>query len=425
MSSPGAPHADVGALLERVVAEEYPRILAAVARSVGDLDLAEDALQDAIGAAIASWARSGPPEVPAAWLTTVARRRAIDVLRREGRRDELEARSATTDDGPAESHTGPLVDDQLRLMFVTCHPSLSADTQVTLTLRYVCGLRTDEIARLLLVEADTVTKRIRRARRKIRDARILLRVPPSHRLAERVHTVLDCLYLVFTEGYAATAGDAWVRIDLCAEAIRLTRAVVALDPTNPEPRALLALELLQHSRSSARQDQDGRAVLLAGQDRRRWDRDLIDEALQLLESLGPPEHLPRDAAIDALQAWIAAAHATAPSWELTDWSAIVACYDELLVRTGSPVVALNRAVAVSMVDGPRAALGELAQVDTESPLTRTHQWHLVHADLHERVGDDAAAAAAYRRALAMAGAEPERAHIASRLAALEQGPARD
>lgn len=418
------PQAEARELLDRVVREEYPMILAAVARSVGDLDLAEDALQDAIGAAIASWARSGPPEVPAAWLTTVARRRAIDVLRREGRRDELEARSAPVDDGPDELHTGPLVDDQLRLMFVTCHPSLTPDTQVTLTLRYVCGLRTEEIARLLLVEADTVTKRIRRARRKIRDARILLRVPPSHRLAERVRPVLDCLYLVFTEGYAATAGDAWMRVDLCAEAIRLTRAVAALDPTNPEPRALLALELLQHSRSSARQDQDGRAVLLAEQDRRRWDRDLIDEALQLLESLGPTEHLPRDAAVDALQARIAAAHATAPSWEQTDWSAIVACYDELLARTGSPVIALNRAVAVSMVDGPRAALDELAHVDGESPLTRTHQWHLVHADLHERSGDDAAAAAAYRRALAAAGTEPERAHIASRLAALEQGPAR-
>jgi RNA polymerase sigma-70 factor (ECF subfamily) len=212
--------AEARELLDRVVREEYPRILTAVARSVGDLDLAEDALQDAIGAAIASWARSGPPEVPAAWLTTVARRRAIDVLRREGRRDELEARSAPPHDEPVEPHTGPLVDDQLRLMLVTCHPSLTPDTQVTLTLRYVCGLRTEEIARLLLVEPDTVTKRIRRARRKIRDARILLRVPPAHRLAERVRPVLDCLYLVFTEGYAATTGDAWVRVDLCAEASR-------------------------------------------------------------------------------------------------------------------------------------------------------------------------------------------------------------
>jgi RNA polymerase sigma-70 factor (ECF subfamily) len=418
----GEPHAEARERLDRVVREEYPRILAAVARSVGDLDLAEDALQDTIGAAIASWARSGPPEVPAAWLTTAARRRAIDVLRREGRRGELEARSAAPEADVDAFHTGAMVDDQLRLMFVTCHPSLTPDTQVTLTLRFVCGLRTEEIARLLLVEPDSVTKRIRRGRRKIRDARILLRVPPPERLAERVHPVLDCLYLVFTEGYAATAGESWVRHDLCAEAIRLTRLVVELDPDNPEPRALLALELLQHSRAATRVDEAGRAVLLADQDRARWDRVHIDQALLLLEPLRERDDLHRHAAAYVLQARIAAAHATAPTWERTDWHSIADAYDQLHELTGSPVVGLNRAVATSMADGPAAALDLLQRLEADAALTRSHQWHLVHADLHERLGDHEAAAAAYHRALAVAGTSAEREHIAARLARLEREP---
>lgn len=427
----------VGQLLDRVVRDEYPRILAAVARSVGDLDLAEDAVQDAIGAAIAAWARSGPPEVPAAWLTTTARRRAIDVLRREGRRGELEARTAAgIDQGAASGDdeappTGPMVDDQLRLMFVTCHPSLTPDTQVTLTLRFVAGLRTDEIARLLLVEPDTVTKRIRRARTKMRDARILLRLPPPERLAERVHPVLDCLYLVFTEGYAATDGDALVRVDLCSEAIRLTRLVAELDPDNPEPRALLALQLLQHSRAATRVDDQGRPVLLADQDRTRWDRACITEAQQLLASMPSTEMLSteepsnraltRYAAAHLLQARIAAVHAGAPSWDRTDWPAIRSAYDELHTLTGSPVVGLNRVVAISMADGPAAALAAFAQLEPDDTLERSHQWHLVHADLCERLGEQDAAADSYRRALELARTTPERDHIAERLAAVASG----
>jgi RNA polymerase sigma-70 factor (ECF subfamily) len=419
----------VGQLLDRVVRDEYPRILAAVARSVGDLDLAEDAVQDAIGAAIASWARSGPPDVPAAWLTTAARRRAIDVLRREGRRGELEARTApiadhsdTADGGGGDVvPTGPMVDDQLRLMFVTCHPSLTPDTQVTLTLRFVAGLRTDEIARLLLVEPDTVTKRIRRARNKMRDARILLRLPPPERLAERVHPVLDCLYLVFTEGYAATDGDALVRVDLCSEAIRLTRLVAELDPDNPEPRALLALQLLQHSRAATRVDGQGRPVLLADQDRSRWDRACIDEAQQLLASMQSTRELSRYAAAHLLQARIAAVHAGAPSWERTDWAAIRVAYDELHTLTGSPVVGLNRVVAISMADGPAAALVAFEQLEPDDTLERSHQWHLVHADLCERLGKQDAAAGSYRRALELARTTPEREHIAERLAAVASG----
>lgn len=430
------PQVEVQELIDRVVREEYPRILATVARSVGDLDLAEDAVQDAIGSAIATWTRSGPPAVPGAWLTTAARNRAIDVLRREGRRVEVETRGTwgaaapgRTDEvepeADTETHVGPMVDDQLRLMFVTCHPSLTRETRVTLTLKYVCGLRTDEIARLLLVGEDTVTKRIRRARRKIREARILLRVPPPDRLGERVRSVLDCLYLVFTEGYAATGGDRLIRADLCAEAIRLTRLVVVLDPDNPEPRALLALELLQDSRAEARLDADGRPVVLADQDRSRWDRTEIAEALALIASVR--ESSDRSAATEVylLQADVAAAHALAPSWERTDWSAIRAAYDELYERTGSPVVGLNRVVATSMADGPAAALRRFQQLGPDDAVARTHQWHLVHADLLERLGDRTAAAEAYRRALDASMNEPERAHVVGRLALVDRPGARE
>jgi RNA polymerase sigma-70 factor (ECF subfamily) len=227
------PTAMTRRLIDRVHREEYPRIVASTARLTGDLGMAEDAVQDAFGAAIANWSRSGPPDNPGAWLTTVARNRAIDALRREGRRDELEAASGSPPSPPLAA--GAVVDDQLRLMFVTCHPSLSADTRVALTLKFVCGLRTPEIARVLLVGEDAVTKRIQRARRKIRDARIPMQIPPRERLGERVRWVLECLYLVFTEGYAATVGEQVVRAELCTEAIRLTRLVDAMDPNDPAP----------------------------------------------------------------------------------------------------------------------------------------------------------------------------------------------
>lgn len=401
-------------LLEHIYRDEYPRILAQVARQTGDLGLAEDAVQDAIGAAIASWGRSGPPANPGAWLTTVARRRAIDALRREGRRSDLETRSRPVEPEPPAA-VGPVVDDQLRLMFVTCHPSLTAETRTALTLKYVCGLRTHEIARVLLVGDDAVTKRIRRARRKIRDARIPMRVPAPERLGERLRSVLECLYLVFTEGYSATDGDRLVRVDLCAEAIRLTRLVVDLDPSNAASLSLLALELLQDSRSGARVDDDGRPVLLADQDRSRWDRDQIDEALDLLGRARGTSDRSASAQAYLLQATIAAEHAVAPTWQDTDWTRICSTYDELYELTGSPVVGLNRVVATSMAAGPRRALEQMDELTSDDRVVRTHQWHLVRADLLERLGEPDGAAREYRAALDTAMNDPERAFVARRL----------
>jgi RNA polymerase sigma-70 factor (ECF subfamily) len=401
-------------LLERIYRDEYPRILAQIARLTGDLGLAEDALQDAIGAAIASWSRSGAPANPGAWLTTVARRRAIDTLRREGRRSDLETRNRPVEPEPPEA-TGPVVDDQLRLMFVTCHPSLTPETRTALTLRYVCGLRTHEIARVLLVGDDAVTKRIRRARRKIRDARIPMRVPAPERLGERLRSVLECLYLVFTEGYSATDGERLVRVDLCAEAIRLTRLVVDLDPSNRAALSLLALELLQDSRSSTRSDGAGRPVLLADQDRARWDRDQIDEALGLLGRARATGDSSTSAQSYLLQATIAAEHAVAPTWERTDWPRICSAYDELYELTGSPVVGLNRVVATSMAVGPQRALVQMDALASDDRVVRTHQWHLVRADLLERLGEPDGAAREYRAALDTAMNDPERAFVAQRL----------
>lgn len=398
-------------------------MLAAVARVTRDLDAAEDAVQEALGAAVANWARVGVPERPGAWLTTVARNRAIDTMRREGRRSDLEAQgvaaNAEAEDDTADTDgSGTVVDDQLRLMFVTCHPSLTAEARTALTLRYVCGLRTNEIARVLLVGEDAVTKRIRRARRKIRDARIVLQLPPPERLGERLRSVLECVYLVFTEGYATTAGDELVRRDLCAEAIRLTRLVLELDPDNTEAAALLALELLQDSRSAARTDAGGRPVLLADQDRTRWNREQIDEARALLERARADVSPSAAAQSYLLQATIAEAHASAPIWQQTEWRRIQAAYDELYELTGSPVVALNRVVATSMADGPAAALAQLDDLDPGERVAGSHHWHLVRADLFDRLGEHDLAVEELRAALHTTMNEPERAHVAQRLARL-------
>jgi RNA polymerase sigma-70 factor (ECF subfamily) len=400
-------------IIDRVHREEYPRIVASTARLTGDLGMAEDAVQDAVGAAIASWSRSGPPDNPGAWLTTVARNRAIDALRREGRRDELEAASGPPPAPP--DATGPVVDDQLRLMFVTCHPSLTADTRVALTLKFVCGLRTHEIARVLLIGEDAVTKRIQRARRKIRDARIPMELPPRERLGERVRWVLECLYLVFTEGYAATDGDQLVRAELCTEAIRLTRLVAALDPSDPAPVSLLALELLQDARRATRTDDSGHPVLLADQDRDQWDRERIDEALALIDrAQQAADHSP-SARSYLLQARIAAEHAVAPTWEQTDWARICTAYEELHQLTGSPVVALNRVVAVSMHAGPGPALALLDSIDADDRVVDSHHWQVARADLLERLDDTDGAAAAYRTALLARMSDPERDLILRRL----------
>jgi RNA polymerase sigma-70 factor (ECF subfamily) len=405
-------------IIDRVHRDEYPRIVASTARLTGDLGIAEDAVQDAFGAAIANWSRTGPPDNPGAWLTTVARNRAIDALRREGRRDELEAASAPPPSPPAAD--GPVVDDQLRLMFVTCHPSLTSDTRVALTLKFVCGLRTHEIARVLLVGDDAVTKRIQRARRKIRDAQIPMRMPPRERLGERVRSVLECLYLVFTEGYAATDGDDVVRAELCSEAIRLTRLVATLDPSDPAPMSLLALELLQDSRRRSRVDDAGRPVLLADQDRAGWDRAQIDEALTLIERAQRAPDPTASTQSYLLQARIAAEHAVARTWDRTDWATICAAYDELHQLTGSPVVGLNRVVATSMLAGPGPALALLDELDANDRVVHSHHWQVVRADLLERLGDTEGSAAAYRAALLARMSDPERELITQRLEQLSE-----
>ncbi len=406
-------------IIDRVHRDEYPRIVASTARLTGDLGIAEDAVQDAFGAAIANWSRTGPPDNPGAWLTTVARNRAIDALRRDGRRGELEAASSPPPPAPP-AVAGPVVDDQLRLMFVTCHPSLTADTRVALTLKFVCGLRTHEIARVLLVGEDAITKRIQRARRKIRDARIPMRMPPPERLGERVRSVLECVYLVFTEGYAATDGDDVVRAELCAEAIRLTRLVAALDPTDPAPLSLLALELLQDSRRRSRLDDAGRPVLLADQDRTAWDRQQIDEALALIDRAQHATEPTASTLSYLLQARIAAEHAVAPTWERTDWGRICAAYEELHQLTGSPVVGLNRVVATSMLAGPGPALELLDALDADERVVGTHHWQIVRADLLERLGDTDGATAAYRTALLARMSDPERELITRRLEQLAE-----
>ncbi len=400
-------------IIDRVHRDEYPRIVASTARLTGDLGLAEDAVQEAFGAAIANWSRTGPPDNPGAWVTTVARNRAIDALRRDGRRGELEAASSPPPQPPAVA--GPVVDDQLRLMFVTCHPSLTSDTRVALTLKFVCGLRTHEIARVLLVGEDAVTKRIQRARRKIRDAQIPMRMPAPERLGERVRSVLECLYLVFTEGYAATDGDDVVRAELCTEAIRLTRLVATLDPTDPAPTSLLALELLQDSRRRSRIDDAGQPVLLADQDRTVWDRAQIDEALDLIDRAQRAPEPTASTLSYLLQARIAAEHAVAPTWERTDWGGICAAYEELHQLTGSPVVGLNRVVATSMLAGPGPALELLDALDADERVVSSHHWQMVRADLLERLGDTDGAAAAYSTALLARMSAPERELIIRRL----------
>ena len=432
-TEPGPNVVDLGDL-HRV---EYARVLAAVAASTRDLELAEESVQEAFAAALRTWPVRGVPERPGAWLTTVARRRAIDVVRREGRRARLE-REATEDPGDPHSGAGGSGDprsgagegtdhDRLRLSFLTCHPSFSATTRVAMTLRFVFGLRTREIARLLAMSESAVHKQIQRARGKVRDARIPLRFPAPERVAERLPSVLDCLRLVFTEGYAATSGDDLIRSDLCRDAIALTRAAVRSFPEHAATRALLALELLQDARRDTRVDVDGAIVLLEDQDRARWDRSAITEALDLLDGLGPlrdvagtaPDGDGRASVADPStrslvhQAAIAAVHARAESFDVTDWAAMLDHYDALLALTGSDVVALNRVVVVHRVRGASVALEDLDRIDP-ARVGRVHLLHAVRADLLEACGDLDGARRELDAAIAAAGTAPERALLEER-----------
>ena len=401
-----------GVAVERALREHWGRLLALLTGSLGSLDVAEEALQDAYAAALTAWARDGVPERPPAWLLTTARRRALDRIRRDAtlaRKLPLLAGPGTVD--PPEVDMSTIPDERLRLLFTCCHPALGSDARVALTLRLLGGLTTAEIARAFLVPEPTMAARITRAKKKIAAAGIPYRVPADAELPERLAGVLAVLYLVFTEGHSASSGAGPVRRDLCEEAIRLARVVVALMPDEPEATGLLALLLLQHARRDARVDAAGRLVLLPDQDRSRWDAGLVAEGIALLRAAAG-----RPAGPYLLQAAIAAEHDRAARAEDTDWPRIAALYAALEQVTGSPVVRLNRAVAVAEVDGPGAGLALIAGL--EGRLPAFHLLPATRADLLRRLGSIHEARGAYREALELAGNAADRDFLARRLASL-------
>jgi RNA polymerase sigma-70 factor (ECF subfamily) len=411
--------------IDSLYRSESRRVLATLIRLLGDFDLAEEALQDAFMAAMQQWPRDGLPANPRSWLVSTGRFKAIDRLRRRARFDTMLGELAARLDGqaaadPVEQDDQVLEDDRLRLIFTCCHPALPPDAQVAMTLREVCGLTTEEIARAFLTGPPTVAQRIVRAKAKIRADRLPYEVPPQGELADRLEPVLQVVYLVFTEGYAPASGDSVVRTDLADEAIRLGRLLVELLP-EPEALGLLALMLLQDARRAARTSADGDLILLPDQDRSCWDRERIAEGAALLGRatssgrIGPY----------ALQAAIAAAHAEAPTAEATDWDRIVGLYDLLAWADPSPVVELNRAVAVSMRDGPSSGLALVDAILARGQLDAYHLAHAARADLLRRIGRTADARASYRRALELTRQEPERRFIERRLNELAQGPGDD
>jgi RNA polymerase sigma-70 factor, ECF subfamily len=410
---------DVEAAVAAAFREEWGHVVATLIRMTGNWDLAEECAQDAFAAALAHWPADGVPSRPGAWLTTTARNRALDRLRRS-KTEAAKLQEVAVMSGPAEPPSpddSGVTDDRLRLIFTCCHPALTLEARVALTLRTLVGLTTAEIARAFLVPEATMAKRLTRAKHKIRDARIPYRVPPAHLLPDRLSGVLGVLYLLFNEGYSASAGAQVRRGDLTAEAIRLARLLVALMPDEPETVGLLALMLLQDARTAARLDDAGNLVTLEDQDRSRWDAEEIAAGLALLD--GALRRAP--AGPYGLQAAIAACHARAAVAADTDWAQIAALYGELRVLLPSAVVELNRAVAVAMAHGPAAGLALVDELAATGALTSYYLLPATRADLLRRLDRRPEAAESYREALALAPTEPERRYLRGRLAEVGGG----
>lgn len=397
------------AQIETTFREEHGRVLAALISQFGDFTLAEDALQDALVEALTRWPTSGVPRSPGAWLTTVARRRAIYRLRRATALERKAVILDPADDEEEETEMEPIPDDRLKLMFTCCHPSLALEGQVALTLHTLGGLSTPEIARAFLVPVPTMAQRLARARSKIRNAGIPYRVPPAELLPERLDALLGVIYLIFNEGYCATGGETLTRGELCAEAIRLCRVLVDLLPESAEARGLLALMLLHDSRRETRLDAAGELVLLEDQDRARWDQAKIREGIAVLyDAL-----LMRTPGVYQVQAAISALHAEAPTTEATDWPQIAALYDTLAAMTPAVVVQINRAVAVAMAWGVQSGLDLLLTFEAQAE--DYYPYHAARADLLRRTNQREAAADAYERAIALCGNLTERAYLQRRL----------